>query len=121
LLRNSKVVRDHQFRSTKIQLAAGDFQVRIGQIGSRDELSHLAGVFDEMAQTLQMRIEREEQAKASLKQSREQLRRLSAYQNDVREQERIRIAREIHDQLGQSLTILKMDLAWMRRHLSDGR
>lgn len=100
------------------QLAAGDFQVRIGRIGMRDELNHLAGVFDEMAQTLQMRIEREEQAKASLKQSREQLRRLSAHQNDVREQERIRIAREIHDQLGQSLTILKMDLAWMRRHLS---
>ena len=83
----------------------------------RDEINHLAGVFDEMAQTLQMRIEREEQAKASLKQSREQLRRLSAYQNDVREQDRIRIAREIHDQLGQSLTILKMDLTWMRKHL----
>ena len=86
-----------------------------------DEINHLAGVFDEMAQTLQMRIEREEQAKASLKQSREQLRRLSAYQNDVREQDRIRIAREIHDQLGQSLTILKMDLAWMRKHLPTGR
>jgi signal transduction histidine kinase len=100
------------------QLAAGDFQVRIGQIGNHDELSHLAEVFDEMAQTLQLRIEREEQAKASLKQSREQLRQLSTYQNDVREQERIRIAREIHDQFGQLLTILKMDLAWMRRHLS---
>ncbi|BBO78896.1 hypothetical protein DSCW_63130 [Desulfosarcina widdelii] len=99
------------------QLTAGDFRARIGRIGMRDEINHLAGVFDEMAQTLQMRIEREEQAKASLKQSREQLRRLSAYQNDVREQDRIRIAREIHDQLGQSLTILKMDLAWMRKHL----
>ncbi|MGD9249613.1 MAG: ATP-binding protein [Desulfobacterales bacterium] len=100
------------------QLAAGDFQARIGRIGIRDELSHLAEVFDKMAQTLQMRIEREEQAKAFLKESREQLRQLSAYQNDVREQERIRIAREIHDQFGQSLTILKMDLAWMKRHLS---
>jgi len=100
------------------QLTAGDFRARIGRIGMRDEVNHLAGVFDEMAQTLQMRIEREEQAKASLKQSREQLRRLSAYQNDVREQDRIRIAREIHDQLGQSLTILKMDLAWTKRHLS---
>ncbi len=100
------------------QLAAGDFRARIGRIGMRDEISHLAGVFDEMAQTLQMRIEREEQAKTSLKQSREQLRRLSTYQNDVREQERIRIAREIHDQFGQSLTILKMDLAWMKKHFS---
>ncbi len=98
------------------RLAAGDLRSRIGHIGARDELNHLAGVFDEMAASLQMRIEREEQVKASLKRSREQLRRLSVYQNDVRERERIRIAREIHDQLGQSLTILKMDLSWIKRH-----
>ncbi len=100
------------------RLADGDLGARIGPMGSRDELSHLAGVFDEMAASLQMRIEREAEVMASLKQSREQLRRLSAYQNDVREQERIRIAREIHDQLGQSLTILKMDLSWLNRHRS---
>jgi HAMP domain-containing protein len=96
------------------RLAAGDLRARIGPLGIRDELSHLAGVFDEMAAALQVRIEREAQVMASLRRSREQLRRLTAYQNDVREQERIRIAREIHDQLGQSLTILKMDLAWMK-------
>jgi signal transduction histidine kinase len=99
------------------RLAAGDLRARIGPIGVRDELSHLAGVFDEMAASLQMRIEREEQVTVSLKHSREQLRRLSAYQNEVREQERIRIAREIHDQMGQSLTILKMDLSWMKKQM----
>jgi len=98
------------------RLADGDLRARIGRIGVRDELSHLAGVFDEMAASLQVRIEREEQVMASLERSREQLRRLSVYQNEVREQERIRIAREIHDQLGQSLTILKMDLSWIRKH-----
>ena len=101
------------------QLAAGNLRARIGPIGAHDELSHMAGVFDEMAASLQMRIEREEQTMASLERSREQLRRLSAYQNDVREQERIRMAREIHDQLGQSLTILKMDLAWLKKRLPD--
>ena len=99
------------------RLATGDLRARIGPTGVRDELSHLAGVFDEMAGSLQMRIEREEQVMASLKRSREQFRRLSAYQNEVREQERIRIAREIHDQLGQSLTILKMDLSWMKKNI----
>ncbi len=100
------------------RLAAGDLQARIGRIGARDELSHLAGVFDEMAGSLQTRIEQEIQVTDALKRSREQLRQLTAYQNDVREQERIRIAREIHDQLGQSLTILKMDLSWIKKHRS---
>jgi signal transduction histidine kinase len=99
------------------QLAAGDMSARIGKIGVRDELSHLAGVFDEMAASLQERIAREAQVMASLAQSREQLRNLAAYQKEVREQERIRIAREIHDQLGQSLTIMSMDLTWIKKHM----
>jgi signal transduction histidine kinase len=99
------------------RLSAGDLGARIGRSGMRDELDHLAGVFDEMAASLQMRIERETQVMRSLEHSREQLRRLTTYQNEVREQERIRIAREIHDQLGQSLTILKMDLSWIRKHM----
>jgi signal transduction histidine kinase len=101
------------------QLAAGDLSARIGKIGVRDELSHLAGVFDEMAASLQERIAREAQVMASLEQSREQLRNLAAYQQEVREQEKIRIAREVHDQLGQSLTIMSMDLTWIKKHLSN--
>jgi signal transduction histidine kinase len=45
--------------------------------------------------------------------SREQLRVLAAYLESVREEERTRIAREIHDELGQLLTGLKLDLAWL--------
>lgn len=45
----------------------------------------------------------------------EQLRALSARIETAREEERTGIAREIHDQLGQSLTVLKMDLAWISR------
>jgi signal transduction histidine kinase len=103
------------------RLASGDLGARIGRIGVRDELSHLAGVFDEMAATLQSRIQREEQVMASLEHSREQLRKLAAYQQEVREEERIRIAREIHDQFGQSLTILKMDLSWLKKHWEEER
>lgn len=46
-------------------------------------------------------------------QSRKRLRDLSRRLHDVREQERRRIAREIHDDLGQPLTALRMDLAWL--------
>jgi PAS domain S-box-containing protein len=46
--------------------------------------------------------------------SREQLRELSAYLEAIREEERRRIALEIHDELGQLLTALKMDVALLK-------
>jgi len=51
----------------------------------------------------------------SLRASREQLREFAARLEAVREEERTRVAREIHDELGQMLTILKMDLSWLHR------
>jgi len=47
----------------------------------------------------------------------DQLRALSARIEAVREQDRTAIAREIHDELGQALTALKMDVAWVQRRL----
>src|SRR5206468_2116075 len=46
-----------------------------------------------------------------LMRSREQLRSLSARLQQIREEERIRIARELHDELGGFLTVLKLDLS----------
>jgi signal transduction histidine kinase len=52
------------------------------------------------------------------RQLEQQLRDLSAHVESVREDERTGIAREIHDELGQALTALKMDLAWVGRRIS---
>ena len=49
--------------------------------------------------------------------SRQQLRALAARLERVREEERTGIAREIHDELGQALTGLKLDIAWMKDRL----
>lgn len=49
--------------------------------------------------------------------SREQLRQLSAYMEAIREEERKRIALEIHDELGQLLTALKMDVSLLKMRL----
>jgi PAS domain S-box-containing protein len=49
--------------------------------------------------------------------ARQRLRDLAEYLQAAREEERTRIARGIHDELGQALTALKMDLAWLAKRL----
>ena len=58
-------------------------------------------------------------AEQELKNSRERLRNLTSHLQNVREEERIYIAREIHDELGQALTALKMDIAWLGSKYQD--
>jgi signal transduction histidine kinase len=52
-------------------------------------------------------------AQEKLRESHEQLRALSVYLQSIREEERTRIAREVHDELGQALTSCKLDLSWI--------
>jgi signal transduction histidine kinase len=61
------------------------------------------------------------QAEDALRESQRELRELSARVLEAREEEKTLIARELHDELGQLLTALKMDLAWLRERLTvDG-
>lgn len=50
-----------------------------------------------------------------------QLRLLANHGETVRETERTRIAREIHDELGSLLVALKMDVNWLERRIDEGR
>ncbi len=59
---------------------------------------------------------RKEEAE-KLRASREELRNLAAHLQNVREEERTYVAREIHDELIQALTALKMDVSWIRDKL----
>ncbi|HEV8110332.1 MAG TPA: response regulator [Burkholderiales bacterium] len=54
-----------------------------------------------------------------LKESEDKLRRLAAHLISVREEERAHIAREIHDELGQVLTGIKMEVGWLAKRLQE--
>ncbi|HSU28901.1 MAG TPA: histidine kinase, partial [Chitinophagaceae bacterium] len=54
-------------------------------------------------------------AEDKLKESHEEMRQLASHLQDIREEERTSMAREIHDELGQQLTVLKMDVSWLAR------
>ena len=57
-------------------------------------------------------------AEQALHDSREEIKEMALAANSVREQEKSRIARELHDELGQALTALKIDVVWMKQNLS---
>ncbi|HEX8740874.1 MAG TPA: PAS domain-containing sensor histidine kinase [Casimicrobiaceae bacterium] len=59
-------------------------------------------------------------ADAELRASRDELKELGAAAHMARDQEASRIARELHDELGQQLTMLQMDVAWCRAQASAG-
>lgn len=79
-----------------------------------DETGTLTGLL-----CLALDITERRRAEADLTASREQLRALAARLESIREEERTRIAREVHDELGQVLTGLKLDMMWIRKRLED--
>jgi PAS domain S-box-containing protein len=58
-------------------------------------------------------------AEEQLKISEQRLHQLAGYLQTIREEERTRIAREIHDELGQAMTAMKMDLSWLTKRVPE--
>jgi len=85
------------------RLASGDLTARTGLPHGKDELGRLTAAFDLMAQALEQR-ERERQG------AKHKLQIVSHRLVEVQETERRNIARELHDEIGQSLTVAEMNL-----------
>ncbi len=84
----------------------------------KDKLARLVPAVERELRDATVRRERR-RAEVDLRHSRDQLRALAARLQSVREEERKRITRDIHDELGQALTGFKMDLAWIRNRLQS--
>jgi PAS domain S-box-containing protein len=65
---------------------------------------------------IMLNITQSRQAKAELERSREELRKLALHIQRVKEEERKRIAQEVHDELGGNLTAIKIGVSWLARH-----
>lgn len=86
-----------------------------------DEVGSLAQSFNKMIAQIRstnMIVQKQMDESASLNKG---LRRLSAHLQTVREEERVGIARELHDQLGQVLTGFKMDLHFLKKNMKSSR
>lgn len=94
------------------RFGAGDLSARAPLPGSHGELRELAVSFSAMADALAAR-------QREARDAQERLRALSHRLQAARDQEAGRIARELHDELGQILTGLKLELARVRRMFSD--
>jgi PAS domain S-box-containing protein len=78
-------------------------------------------VLTRVNQELRNEIGERKYAEEQLRESRDQLRALAGRLQSVREEERTSIAREIHDELGQACTAIKMDLAMIARRLTKNQ
>ena len=100
-------------------IANGKFAKVEDEVNRTDEVGKLARAFNAMSEqvskgkkVLENKIEESEKMT-------EQLRELSAHLQNIRENERIHIAREMHDELGQLLTGFKMDVSWLNKKLAN--
>ncbi|MFI5131191.1 MAG: PAS domain S-box protein [Chitinophagales bacterium] len=62
-------------------------------------------------------ISARKKAEENLKQSHEELRQLTSHLQNIREEERTSMAREVHDELGQQITCIKMDVSWLLKRI----
>ncbi|MFA5530587.1 MAG: response regulator, partial [Thiohalomonadaceae bacterium] len=69
----------------------------------------------QLEEKVEHRTEQLRHSQSELKASQARLQELTRFLQTVREDERTSIARELHDELGQALTVLRIDLSWLRR------
>lgn len=91
---------------------SGTYSARVGPLSIKDSVESVVIIASNITERVRMEEE--------LRHSQSQMRRLAARQEAALEDDRRRISREVHDELGQLLTVLKIDLGWMLQRLDEG-
>lgn len=108
--------------SQRVEIKLVTFQAQLEGVTAYDQVGRFTQSRIAISNiTERVQAERVLHESERLARSTEQLRELSARLQSVREEERTRISRAIHDELGQTLTGLKMDVAWLQSHLDPAQ
>jgi signal transduction histidine kinase len=101
----------HRFNDVELRLVDAVTQQAGIAIENAELLTQVRDFTAQLEQRVRDRTAQLKQTNQELRTSKEELRALTTHIESVRERERSRIASEIHDELGQALTALKIDLA----------
>lgn len=102
-----------QILQTKVAVFVEMARKNLQLLRQKEELEKLNRELQEQRRQDLEHLNERRQAEQALRQSREELRQLASYQERIKEDERKRIAREIHDELGQNLLALRIDVAML--------
>ncbi len=101
--------------ATQVRKDGTRIPVEVSSMTLRDDRGQITGYV-----SANRDITERKRAEAELAQSHQQLRALTADWQTAMEDERANISREVHDEFGQSMTALKMDLRWLTKRLPEG-
>lgn len=116
-LMSSNITRPLNKLTAAVSLIASGREAGKVAVERKDEVGKLARAFNAMNEQVRLAKHDLEQKVVETEQANEQLRSLSAHLQNIREEERMHIAREMHDELGQLLTGFKMDVSWLNKKI----
>jgi len=115
-IRKEKIKNGHDIFDYEVSIVRENAEVRYVKVWRKEVLWN--GV--KHYQAFNLDITEQKQSEEALNNSQQELRKFATHLQNVREEEKIALAREIHDDLGQILVALKIDMGMFKKKLSKG-